>query len=565
MAATDGMSTLMPTSGAVVTSGGLVPTNPVTSAVQPASSGVQQLMGTSPSIAAITSQGNAAADALEKANKDKAIADATQAKTTDVYLRSMNNAAGINSDLIQKQATRNQQLDTVVAANSKDVLEATTTLNDPDANILSRVGALFSQSKAVAQQSAIAGTQALENQQTNNTQNILKSVVAASTLKAAETSQDQRDATMNVGVATAQFNGAQQRAKVLSDSIGLQTQILNQAMTGAQLANAHAQLRATNMQIDQAAAMNPILLADAKAKLSMTQEQATQVGENTAALQTITENWNKISGQQLTPAMVRSLPDDKRSAVIQLGSGMTPMGDPQGTLGTLQALGVSQEKAEVILPGINNQANIAQAASQQVLLNNAKNPGIKYTPQEIVAQTQKMISDITLNNDTSVVALGTSDGTGVWAGMNKTTLETLKPLVLANADALSGQTTSSQVQTIAEKLVQGNPNLSANKLAGMLTDVVGGLQKNYTRTLQQQGIPADSFGLTVNQYVPGLFTNGQKPVVLNTPASIQLYAAQTLAKYRTKAITGGQMTQDDISKAYGTTDDKGNTQPLRLW
>ena len=99
--------------------------------------GVSQLMGTGNSSNPLFATGQQAATQLQQAQVDMANANKAHDDSANQYLETMIKSSGITSGLIQQQAERNKQLDTVVSAAVSDATKNSAVLNDPNAGFIS--------------------------------------------------------------------------------------------------------------------------------------------------------------------------------------------------------------------------------------------------------------------------------------------------------------------------------------------------------------------------------------------------------------------------------------------
>lgn len=486
-------------------------------------SGVNALMNTGNSADAIFTRGADAASALQDASFTQAQADKDKSAADNTYLQSAMNAAGFTQQLLQDQGKRNAKLDTVVQTATDEALDANKRLNDPNSSFLDRLGGLFAQSKSEEQLKQLAGVQALENQQVTNTINMATAITAGAKLQAATTTEAQRQATADTAIATAAFAGANNQAKLLSDHVQIQSQVLNQQM-------------------------NAVQLQDSRMRMSETMRQINEKKMDDASLDQKIQIFNERNGTKYDRTAFKNLPDQAKILIVQTGSGAVPIQKPQDLIATNRAMGISDAVTEKNYPGIMQQASQYQTAEMAVDATNAAQ-GAKPTAEQRDAQIHQQVSASYKANDDSILTIGTlkPDSSGAynmdtWGDIPDNVVAAIAPVVMNNADAWKGTGMDAQFQQLAGGLYKADSKQSAKQLTDKLNYVYDALQKNATKTLQQQGIPNDGFGIKVQQYKEGFFgQGGTEEVLLQTPAQLRAYATAVIRENQKNTIRQGQL------------------------
>lgn len=482
--------------------------------------GVSQLMGTGNSSNPLFATGQQAATQLQQAQVDMANANKAHDDSANQYLETMIKSSGITSGLIQQQAERNKQLDTVVSAAVSDATKNSAVLNDPNAGFMDRLGALFGSSRANSQLQQLNGVIATQNAQTQNTTNLLASITAAAQLQAAQTSEAQRVATQNQAIANANFTGATNQIKLKSQQIELQSQILGQAMNAAQL-------------------------QEARTRLSMTSHQFAKQLQDDKDINGAISNFNSTYGTKLTPGVVNKLSDQERAMILQIGSGAQPIDTAPNIKSMLNQLGASDLAIEKANPGMmQNTANYNAAATAVDAANASM--GAKPTKEQREAQINQQVQKSYSKTDNTLMTAGTADNkdpNSIWYGVSDDTMNALKPVVLNNAQTLIGTGADNQFQQVAESMFKADTNQTAKQLANKLNDIAGVMQKQATKNLQSQNIPAADYGFNVNTYDTGFFGQAtSKNMFVKTPADMLNYAASIVRKNQQRIIEQAQLT-----------------------
>ena len=490
------------------------------------SAGVDKLVQLGKGTDSLFARGEAAATNLQVATERQIVADAAQAESTQAYVKSTLNASKIDDGLLQRQSARNAQLDEVIGKATQELVDANAEMyGNQDNGLLAHIGGMFRASRARATLNDLNTVQAAENQQTQNTRNVMASLTEGIKLKTAETSQEQRDSAKDVALATAEFNGYQNTAKVKSDQIQINTQILNQQMSAVELSNAQARLAGTNYEL-------------AKMK------------NNDAFKSQTVDAFNKQFGTSYSPQSYDALPDQFKVMMVQAAGGAMPVMKTSDRVMTLNAMGVSNAKIEEMYPGTGKQLSIYQQAENDVDTSNLQT-GMKPTAQQRESQVADAVRNRSVQADDTLLSLATADeSSSTWKNVPPQTKAIVQPIMQNSMIDLQKQNTSSQFNTIANNVAKANPSMTAKQLATTLQPIFDSLQNNMTNTLQSQGISNAGYNLPVETRERGMFGDKVKTVTLQRPADMLNYAA-TIINYNQASTIRAGMLGSDSAKASG--------------
>lgn len=490
------------------------------------SAGVDKLVQLGKGTDSLFARGEAAATNLQTATQKQIEADAQQAEVTQAYVKSTLNASKIDDGLLQRQAARNAQLDEVIGKANQELIDANAEMyGNGDSGFLDHLVGLFRASRARATLTDLTTVQASENQQTQNTRNVMASLSEGIKMKAAETSQAQRDTAKEVALQTAEFNGYQNTAKVKSDQIQINTQILNQQMSAVELSNAQARLAGTNYEL-------------AKMK------------NNDAFKAQTVSAFNQQMGTNYSPQSYDALPDQFKVMMVQIAGGAMPVMKTSDKVTALNAMGVSNAKIEEMFPGTGQQLSIYQQAENDVDTSNLQT-GMKPTADQRESQIADAVRNRSVQADNTLLSLATADeNSTTWKNVPAETRAKVQPIMQNSMIDLQKQNISSQFNTLANALAKAEPSMTAKQLATTLQPIFDSLQSNMTHTLQSQGISNAGYNIPVETRERGMFGDKVKSITLSRPADMLSYAATIINYNQANTIRQG-MLGSDSAKASG--------------